>query len=151
MANYDWKNSPVNPFKKKGTTTNYGWSRNASQKLIGQVSTKPPRGPKSAQGSGAPTIQVHSKGVKPSMLFNNQLEAHPHLYHSENTAEMKAWKAKERAGHQKYGIRTGNSTVYNEAPGIGSARARQKIIHGSRMHPNAPKKKKSMFDILWSN
>ncbi len=151
MANYDWKNSQVNPFKKKGTTVNYGWTRNAQQKLIGQVSKKPPRGPKSAQGSGAPVIQVHSKGVKPSMLSNNMLEAHPHLYHSENTPEMKAWKAKERAGHQKYGIRMYGQKVYTEQPGIGSARARQKIIHGSRMHPNAPKKKKSMFDILWSN
>jgi len=78
---YSFKNSPVNPFRKKGyTEQNYGWSRNAQQKLIGQVSKKPARGPASGT-SRASTMSFKSKGVKPSMLWNNMIESYPHLYH----------------------------------------------------------------------
>ena len=100
---YDFKNSPVNPFRKKGyTEQNYGWSRNASQKLIGQVSKKPARGPASGT-SRSTTMSFKSKGVKASMLWNNMLESAPHLTHkAEDTRPgMAGYTKRTRQGKAK--------------------------------------------------
>ena len=104
-------------------------SQEARNKLIAAYKPRPARGPKSKQGSGAPVIQQHSKGVKRSMRWNNMIESHPHLYHEDPS--LSAWKRAEMATHQKYGIRPNNSKVYTnpgDQAGIGSSRARQKLI-----------------------
>ena len=98
-------------------------SKEARNKLIAAYKKKP------AKKTGAQTISVKSKGVKRSMLWNNQIESHPHLYHEDPT--LSDWKRAEMAGHQKYGIRTGNNRTYTnpgQGSGIGDARARQKLI-----------------------